>query len=232
MLLRPDQTRMVPLEEFTSTSGLWKSILACRYEAALNGNTCYYCVIFHAGTNKIKKIVRFSIGDEALAYQKWFDWQEIFGGKPDTEYEEDMPTGLSELRYSPPFKIPEDDAVLKMKPCGARLFVRDITPIDEVTARAEKVGLAVVVAEENKPKPTMGIVLKVGEDPLAQELYEEGQLVMFSRYAGNTFMEAGEQYRSLELHEIIGVRDPADGIEDLTPPAKDSAAHLGAVGSE
>jgi co-chaperonin GroES (HSP10) len=88
-----------------------------------------------------------------------------------------------------------------------------------------------VVAEENKPKPTMAVVLKVGDDPLARELYKEGDIVMFSKYAGNTFSESGEQYRSLELHEIIGSRDPADGLEDLQPP-RNRDAHLGHVGSE
>jgi co-chaperonin GroES (HSP10) len=222
---------MIPLDEFTSASGIYRCVLTTRFEANLNGQMSYWMVTYFSGTNHIHMIHRICLGDAQLAWQLWFEWRQKFENiDPTKRYEDDMPAGVSAIAYSPPYLIEEDYSVLRMRPQGPRIFVRDITPVDEVTSRAEKAGLVAVVAEENKPKPTMGIVLKVGEDPLARELYKEGMIVMFSRYAGNTFSESGEQYRSLELHEIIGSRVPEDGIEDLLPPQVrvDPSAHLGA----
>src|SRR5215831_16862406 len=222
--LRPDQIHMVPLDEFVSASGLWKCVLASRFEAKLNGATAYYMVVFYAGTNRVRKIVRFSIGDEMLAFSKWQDWKNVFQfAPPGAVYEEDTPDALSVMTFSPPF-LTEEEKLLKLRPRGARIFVRDVTPVDEITKRAEAVGLVAVVSEEHKPRPTLGIVVALGEDPLVAELYKLGDIIMFSKHAGQTFNEAGQTYRILELQEIVGIRDAADGVEDLMP-SKD--AHLG-----
>ena len=129
--------------------------------------------------------------------------------------EEEQPDEWVAYRYDSRNFTEEEVMALKINPIGARVFVREIQVIDEVTKRAEEAGLAVVIAEASKPKPTMGIVLKVGNDPLMSELCEPGWIVMFSKHAGSTFMEHGQMYRNIELHEIIGVRSPSEGFDDL-----------------
>lgn len=218
MIVHTDQINMIPLDEFTSLSGLWHCVLAQRFEAS-EGANAYYMVTYYAGTNRVRYIHQFSIDDELLAYQKWEDWRRLFGAPtPDAVYEDEAPPAATPIKMSPPYPIPEDETVLKMRPQGDHIFIRDITPVDEITARAQAVGIVAIVNEENKPRPTCGMVLKVGPDPLAQELYKEGDIVMFSRHAGHTFNEAGQTYRAIQLHEIIGSRDPKEGVEDLIWP--------------
>jgi co-chaperonin GroES (HSP10) len=98
------------------------------------------------------------------------------------------------------------------------MFVRDITPVDEVTLRAEKIGIQAVVAEENQPRPSMAVIINLGPSPLLHEEFTVGDIVMFRTHAGGTFMEAGYEYRYLQHHEIIGSRSPDDGLDDLLPP--------------
>jgi len=82
-----------------------------------------------------------------------------------------------------------------------------------LAARAEAAGLLAIVDDAHKPRPTTGIVLAIGEDPLAQELYKVGDIVMYSPHAGQGFRSDHEDYRSLELHEIIGVQERQESHE-------------------
>lgn len=92
-----------------------------------------------------------------------------------------------------------------MKPLGARILVRDEVPEDEVTARAKASGLYIATLEENKPKPTTGIVVAIGTDPEVQEHIHEGDRVFFAKHSGSYITIRGEQFRSLDFHEIITV---------------------------
>jgi co-chaperonin GroES (HSP10) len=93
-------------------------------------------------------------------------------------------------------------------PLGARCFVEEITPIDEVSARAAAAGLHAVILDENVPKPTEGLVIAVGTDPLIQELVHVGDTVTFGKYAGSYQMVEGRTYRNLELRELTAVIRP------------------------
>ena len=227
MIIRPDEVQKIEHDRFTSMSGKWLCLLCSSYEPHRNNLRAYYVVIILAATQRVRKVVRLGYSWKK-AEPRWEDFKQIMTVPSEHDYEDEIPTGLSEAVFSWPIINEEDQQMaLKMRPRGGRIFARDITPVDEVTVRAEQAGLVAVVAEENKPRATMAIVVAVGEDPLAQELYREGQIVMFSKFAGHTFMEAGQSYRVLELHEIIGVREPEEGVEDLMPPKSD--AHLGAT---
>jgi co-chaperonin GroES (HSP10) len=94
---------------------------------------------------------------------------------------------------------------MKIVPIGSRIFVEDLEPVDEVSARARAAGLYVVVAEENKPKPSCGRVVALGSDPLIHELIAVGDLAFYGWYAGMEVQVEGKTYRSLELREIISV---------------------------
>lgn len=100
--------------------------------------------------------------------------------------------------------IREASAIGKM--VGARLLVKDVEPVDEVTAWANRTKLHAVVYEKNKPSPTEGIVLMVGSDPLVQEEVKVGDHVFFSKFAGHETYEEGVQYRSLEIQEVTRVK--------------------------
>lgn len=93
----------------------------------------------------------------------------------------------------------------KLMPLGARVFVKDEMPVDDITARAEKAGLFVATFDHNLPKPTTGIVVAVGSDPEVQRLISPGDRVFFGRHAGIITTVEGEDYRSLEFHELTSV---------------------------
>lgn len=220
MHIRANEVDRIAIDKFTSQSGLWLSVLTERN--AMHGGHLkeYNLLILDALTHRVRKIYHLCFDDPALAFLKWEAWRQAFGGKSEHNFETDIPSTLTELKFtSPPWIIPEDHHVLKLNPRGSRMFVRELSPVDEVTVRAEKAGLHIAIAEENKPQPTMGIILKLSLDPMWQaEGYEEGDIVMFGKFSGHTFMEAGQQYRALGPHEIIGSRKPADGLDDLVPP--------------
>lgn len=90
-----------------------------------------------------------------------------------------------------------------MKPIGARVLVKDIPPVDEVTERAKRAGLYAVVKPENMPRATSGTIIAIGTDPMVQEVFQEGDIVFFSKFAGTMIQIEGKEYRSLELREVI-----------------------------
>jgi len=216
MNIRNDQLQTIPIDQFVSASGRWVSIFTECYQPQHGELRAYFIVIVHAGTNRIRLMKPLGF-DRVEAEGKWIGWSQLFSQKSQDVYEDDIPSGLHEFKISPPYLIEKDAPMLKWKPKGARINVRDITPVDEVTARAEAAGIIPVIDDAHKPRPTTGIVLAVGEDPLAQELYKVGDLVMFSPHAGNTFMVEGQQYRNLELHEIINALPRQEGMEDIMP---------------
>jgi hypothetical protein len=232
VIIRKDHIAKTELDKFVSASGLWLSVLTEQFEGR-NGNLkVYYLVNCTADTKRVRQIKRLG-PDPVYALGAWESWKAMFAhADPTKNYEDNAPVALTEMRYKPPYLTQEDLKVaLKMKPVNGKIYVRDLVPLDEVTARAQAVGLTAIVSEENKPRATMGVVLKLDEkDAFINEKYKVNDIVMFSRHAGNTFQEGEvvvdktsgrkkvipQEYRSLEDHEIIGVRDPTDGLEDLT----------------
>jgi co-chaperonin GroES (HSP10) len=93
-----------------------------------------------------------------------------------------------------------------MRPLGARIFVRDVVTTLSIEARAEAAGFIAIVNDENKPRPTEGVVLAIGNDPLIQEFCKVGDTVVFDWHAGRRIYEGGEEYRALDLPELLGVR--------------------------
>lgn len=107
------------------------------------------------------------------------------------------------------------------KPVGARILVKDEIPLDDYTARAQKAGLVAVVYEQNLPKPTTGLVVAIGGDPFIGECgVEVGKKVMFGRHAGTRVLLEGEEYRSLDIHEVIMVLEPQQSAQVQLPPVE------------
>lgn len=224
MRIREDELNGIATDRFVSASGLWTSYLCERFEPTPGGALrVYYVAIATSDTKRVRMIKRIAVDDRELAIGRWEAWKQVFSqADPTRTYESEIPSGLSELKFSPPHLIPEDEKMLQATPNGARIVVREITPVDEVTARAAQAGLIAVVDEANKPKPTQGIVVAVGEDPFVQERYRIGDILTFSKHAGNYYMEDGLAYRVLEDHEIIMKRKG-----EAWKVEKD--AHLGAI---
>lgn len=101
---------------------------------------------------------------------------------------------------------------MKIIPIGSRCFVEEINPVDDITGRAARAGIYAVVMEENKPKPTEGVVVAVGTDPFIRELVNVGDHVFFSPSAGMYQFVEGKKYRVLTVNEItsVGKVDPTE----------------------
>jgi co-chaperonin GroES (HSP10) len=97
---------------------------------------------------------------------------------------------------------------MELIPIGARILVEDIEAVDDLTERAKRAGLEVVVLEHNKPRPTTARVIALGKDPLVAENIHLDDTVFFHRHSGSFIQIEGRQLRSLELQEVISVLCP------------------------
>lgn len=92
------------------------------------------------------------------------------------------------------------------RPLGARVIVEEITTTLSLEARGKKAGITVITSENNRPRPTQGKVIAVGTDPfLIDNGIKEGSVVTFAPLAGIKVYIEEQEYRSLELQEIIMV---------------------------
>jgi co-chaperonin GroES (HSP10) len=112
-------------------------------------------------------------------------------------------------------------------PMGDRCFVEELPVETSLAKRAEDAGLHIVLAEENIPKPTTGIVVAIGDDPLIQSRIQLGDVVSFAKHAGVYQHVRGAQYRCLEGREIISVirkrpAAPLDPQATVTSPVTPS----------
>ena len=100
-------------------------------------------------------------------------------------------------------------------PLGARIMCIDETPVDDISERARKAGLEIVVYERNVPKPTTAIVVGLGSDDEVHRLIHIGDRVFFSRHSGFITTVEGFDYRTLEFHEITSI-EHMNGCEKIT----------------
>lgn len=105
------------------------------------------------------------------------------------------------------------------KPLGARLLVEPIITTLSLEERGARVGLEVIVENDNRPRPTTGKVVALGSDPLMRELIKEGDIVFFHPYDGSDVTLAGVVYRQLELPMINGVMTKEEYTSSLTEPS-------------
>lgn len=90
------------------------------------------------------------------------------------------------------------------KVLGSRVLVKPIQPFTEMD-RVEKAGLLYApksVKDANTPLPTTGIVLQLGPLLLPNCGVEEGDAVMFSRYAGMDIVVDQGDFKLLQIEEI------------------------------
>ena len=120
---------------------------------------------------------------------------------------------------------------------GNRLLVDDIMSELTLEHRAAKAGLEIVIQTNNKPRPTAGIVVGIGDDPWLWEQivvegvkrprYQIGDTVYFAWSAGVGQIIEGHEFRCLEAQEVISVERVLD-LPDSPEP--DSPSPSPAVG--
>lgn len=133
----------------------------------------------------------------------------------------DLKTTLSRAQVT---KLKALGAGIKVgKVMGRRVLVKLVIPhtaMDEV----EKKGVLFIpetVKEANTPLPSTGVVVQIGQELKNDDytpkdsMVQEGDMVMFSRFAGTDFIVEQEDYRMLEEQEIMCTLVPADEEESL-----------------
>lgn len=105
--------------------------------------------------------------------------------------------------------------MIKGKPLFERLIVRDI-PVPSKTLGG------LLLPEHTKDAPNKGEIIKIGHTALLDkdgvnqpELLLEGDIVLYTKFAGIPFNYKGEQYKIIMINEIIFIYDKVDGIEIL-----------------
>ena len=94
--------------------------------------------------------------------------------------------------------------MLKIRPLEDRVVVRPIDP-DEKTAGG------IFLPDTAKEKPTRGEVIAVGSGKTLKSgervklAVREGDVVLFSRYAGTEFKHGGTEFRIINEGEILAV---------------------------
>ena len=93
-------------------------------------------------------------------------------------------------------------------PLGPFMYVRDIEPVVEEMVRAKNAGLHVVIDQKNMPRPTEGVVIALGPDPLLRELVQVGDTVYFSKFCNEYIHVDGVPYHILSLSDLKGLKRP------------------------
>ncbi len=101
------------------------------------------------------------------------------------------------------------------KVLGERVLIRTITPFTEMDRVEEKSLLYIpeTVREANTPRPSTGIVVQVGSEVDSLDI-QPGTAVMFSRYAGSDVTVDEEEFRILELREIMCTLVPSTSLDE------------------
>jgi len=99
---------------------------------------------------------------------------------------------------------------------GRRVLVKTVIPYTEAD-EVEKKGLLVVpewVKKENTPLPSTGIVVTLGDECTEQDRNAlcEGAMVLFSKYAGSDVIVEEENFRVLEVPEIMAVLEDVEKV--------------------
>jgi co-chaperonin GroES (HSP10) len=96
--------------------------------------------------------------------------------------------------------------------CGRRLLVKPVTPFTEMD-RLEKQGILYApqtAKEANTPKPTVGVIVLVGD--MVEGDFKEGEGVMFTKFAGSDIMVENEAFRIVHEDEILCTLDDTESV--------------------
>lgn len=91
---------------------------------------------------------------------------------------------------------------------GKRLLVKTIEPWTEADQAEQTSGLYIPpsIKEKNTPLPTFGVIVQLGTT-VAPDEFEEGELVLFGKFAGMDFTMQQDKYRLIHVDEVVAVLD-------------------------
>lgn len=87
---------------------------------------------------------------------------------------------------------------------GDRVLVKLVEPFTDMD-RVEKEGRLIIpetVKEANQPMPTTGVVVAIGAG-VNSPYIAEGDMIMFSRFAGSDCYFNEEHFRIMEIREVL-----------------------------
>ncbi len=103
--------------------------------------------------------------------------------------------------------------MIKGKPLFERLIVREI-PVPDMTKGG------ILLPEQTKEVPNTGVIMAIGHTALLDkdgiddpDLLKEGDVVLYTKYAGLPFRYKGIDYKVIMINEVIWVYDDDDGDE-------------------
>ncbi|NOX36302.1 MAG: co-chaperone GroES [Calditrichaeota bacterium] len=87
---------------------------------------------------------------------------------------------------------------MKVQPIDDRLLIE---PIEEAE---ERVG-SIIIPDTAKEKPRMGKVIAVGTDEDLQNVFKEGDKVLFAKYAGEEIKLDGKEYLIVQRSDVLAI---------------------------
>lgn len=107
---------------------------------------------------------------------------------------------------------------------GNRVLIKTIQPYTDLD-RVEKEGLLYVpegVKKDNTPMPSTGIIVMQGDDVVdTRGRLGEGTAVMFSKFAGSDFVVDEQDFKILDVPEIMAVLGMEEAAEPVMVKAED-----------
>ncbi len=87
---------------------------------------------------------------------------------------------------------------MKVQPIDDRLLIE---PVEE---EEQRVG-SIIIPDTAKEKPRMGKVIAVGTDEEMQEIFKEGDVILFAKYAGDEIKLEGKEYLIVQRSDILAL---------------------------
>lgn len=101
---------------------------------------------------------------------------------------------------------------------GNRVLVKTVIPYTQAD-EVEKKGLLVIpehIKKDNTPLPSTGIVVQLGQDAATTtSLIETGSMIMFSKFSGHDFVVDEEDFKILDVSEVMAVLELGEGVDVL-----------------
>ncbi len=87
---------------------------------------------------------------------------------------------------------------MKIKPIDDRLLIEPVE-LESTTASG------IIIPDTAKEKPIIGKVIAVGNDEDLQELFKEGDKVLFAKYGGEDITLDGKDYKIVQRSDVLAV---------------------------
>jgi co-chaperonin GroES (HSP10) len=97
---------------------------------------------------------------------------------------------------------------------GSRVLVKTVKPYTAVDRAEKESGLYIpeTVKDKYDNQPVAGIVVMCGDDVLSDiDHISEGDMVMFGRWSGNSYQIEQQDFRILDIKEVMCKVEAIDG---------------------